>query len=207
MDDAATETSENRTADNPGPSRKKATLGIAGMALALIGMIASVAGPHIVEELYPPEKIDYAKVADKASDFVADVAAKTSRKLAGAAKDKAAKLFSRNKDGDGGEEAATPGPSEAAEAPAPAEEPAIAAAATPAPRVSPRERAFSAFRFVGMGGGIFALFLGLSAWVRGEDHRAAAAASVMGFFAMAWVYIIAAIALIVIASIIGAVFD
>lgn len=210
MEEGTRESPEDDTPPEHGQtSDRKATLGIIGMVLALVGMIASIAGPHIVEELYPPQKIDYDEVAENVSGFVADVAVKTSRKLADAAKDKAGKLFSRDKKKDaGGDTEPVPESAEVREADKSPEPVATAAAkAKTSAEVSPRERAFSIFRFVGMGGGIFALFLGLFGWVRGEDHRAAIAASAMGFLAMAWVYVIAALALAIIVLILGSIFD
>lgn len=188
------ETRETPEGEAPRPAKGGAVLGVAGMILALVGMACSIAGPHIVEELYPPEKIDYGEAAEKASEFIADVAAKTGRKLADAAKKKAGALLSRDKKADAAGTEAAP-------------EDIAAAAKTKTVKhaeVSPRERAFSLFRFAGVGTGILAMFLGLFGWVRGEDHRAALSASAMGFLAMAWVYIVAAIAIAVLIAVVGA---
>lgn len=184
------------------PRPQKKTCGVTGMILALMGMVCAIAGPSMVEELYPPSKIDYAEAADKASDFIADVAVKTGRKISDAIWNRVKKPFSRADEGKGGSEA-LPKSVETAESTEIAE---LAGAAPTAPAVSRRERMSSLFRFAGMGGGISALFLGFVGWVKGEDHRAAVAASVMGLIAMAWLQIIVALALIAFAVIAASVF-
>lgn len=179
--------------------KKKMGMGIAGMILGLIGMFCSIGGPHIVENVYPPQPFDAEATAEAAAGFIADVATKTGKKLVKGAADKARSLVSRDKKSTPGEAAAAPLPQPAKVEPAPEAE-----KEPPKPTLKQsRTRMASTFTGAGVVCGILAMFSGLMGWVRGGDHRAAAAAGIMGFVALAWVQIAIAMGVAIIAYLIA----